>query len=335
MRVRGIAAALFAVVPLFAQSGGVVGSGSSQPAPVSVAPGQIVTFFVDGVPPVGPLRAKGGTPLPTELAGITATVRQGSDKPAPIVEVRPVSTCPDLVNIPEQNLCGTLTAVTVQIPYELRPFCPLCLTLFQSPAQLIVSANGKSAASIELNPLADQVHILKSCDVSLQQFGSPQPLNTTGLPCPPMVTHADGTLVSASSPAQIGEALTAWAFGLGQTDPPANTGQVAATAARALEQFYLDFNYSVNALPTKPFTGRPDVKPPKPDYAGLAPGTVGLYQINFTVPDQPTGGTPRCPLPGTGAPGADVVQSNLTVSIGGQFSFDGAGICVGTRIPVD
>jgi hypothetical protein len=27
-------------------------------------------------------------------------------------------------------------------------------------------------------------------------------------------------------------------------------------------------------------------------------------------------------------PGSNVVQSNLTVSIGGTFSFDGAGICV-------
>jgi len=29
------------------------------------------------------------------------------------------------------------------------------------------------------------------------------------------------------------------------------------------------------------------------------------------------------------------VLSNLTVSFGGGFSFDGAGICVATQIPVD
>lgn len=158
--------------------------------------------------------------------------------------------------------------------------------------------------------------------------------NYTGLPCAPLVTHADGSLVSAISPANAGEALTAWVFGLGSTTPAAATGQIAR-AAPAAEQFYLDFNYSINALATKPFTGDPDRVPLKPAYAGLAPGYVGLYQVNFTVPEGPANGIGRCATPGSYAPGTNVIQSNLTVSIGGQFSFDGAGICVATQIPVD
>jgi uncharacterized protein (TIGR03437 family) len=75
------------------------------------------------------------------------------------------------------------------------------------------------------------------------------------------------------------------------------------------------------------------VKPPRPLFAGLAPGYPGLYLINFVVPPEPLNGTPRCAE--TFVPGANVPQSNLTVSIGGGFSFDGAGICVATRIPVD
>jgi uncharacterized protein (TIGR03437 family) len=241
--------------------------------------------------------------------------------------VRQISLCPNGIII-AINACGSLLAITVQIPYELVPICPSCapppLSIFATPPELVMtSANGQAAAPIELNPVGDEVHVLTACDVALGT--PPQAPNLTGLPCAPLVTHSNGTLVSAGSPASAGETLTAWVFGLGQTNPAATTGQPASTAPAA-ETFNLNFNYSVNALPTKPFTGDPDRVPLVPVYAGLAPGYVGLYQVNFTIPPQPPNGTPQC---------ANAVQSNLTVSVGGQFSFDGAGICVATQIPVD
>jgi uncharacterized protein (TIGR03437 family) len=299
---------------------GIVRSGYTASAPVSVAPGQIATFYVAG------LRA---------LTGITATLQQQtSSTPAPVQSVSTVSLCPDDIGTPITG-CGTQTAVTVQIPYELVPRCPLCASpLFAAtPATLLISQNGTALGAIELNPLADEVHVLKACDMALGPPSPTQP-NLTGLPCAPLVTHADGGLVSASSPANVGEALTVWAFGLGQTTPAAITGQTAKMAPAA-ETFNLDFNYEVNALAEKPFTGSPDHIPLNPLFAGLAPGYVGLYQVNFIVPPQPPNGTPRCALPGTAGPGANLAQSNFTVSIGGQFSFDGAGICVATQIPVD
>lgn len=196
-------------------------------------------------------------------------------------------------------------------------------------------ANGQNSAPIELNALADQTHILTACDLFLLPSGVTPPLNFTGLGCVPLVTHTDGTMVSASKPANVGETMTAWAVGLGQTNPAASTGQ-PASAAPTVQTFSLDFNYAVNALATKPFTGRPVVKPPQPLFAGLAPGYPGLYQINFVVPPEPPNGTPRCALlPVAFGLGSSVPQSNLTVSFGGAFSFDGAGICVATRIPID
>ena len=333
---KGLISGLLFSVSLSAQTNAVVGAGYSPPAPVSVAPGQLLTFFVDGLSIPQPVRAPAGT-LPLTLGGVTATLRQTSNQPVPILDVRPLSGCPDLVGINVAGLpsCSALTAVTVQIPYELVPLCPLCLRPTLLPAQLFFTANGHDGAAIELNALADQVHVLTSCDVMLAPLGMPNPLNTTGLPCAPMVTHSDGTLVSASKPANVGEALTAWAVGLGPVNPPATTGQPAPTAAPTTQTYSLNFNYSVNALPLKPYTGRPNVKPPQALFAGLVGGFVGLYQVNFVVPPEPAGGTPRCSPPGTFAPGANVPQSNLTVSIGGGFSFDGAGICVATRIPID
>lgn len=319
MRIRVFFELLFFSSVAFSQS--LIMSGYTAPAPVSVAPGQVATFYV---------QSPGGG-VPTNIPAIT--LQQGSTNTVvPLQSLRTVSECPDSTTSTVQPTCASLLALTVQIPYELTTFCPLCASpVSATPSVLTVNQGGQPTATIELNPLADQVHVLTQCDVVL---GAPVQPNYSGLPCAPLVTHPDGTLVSASSPANFGENLTAWVFGLGQTNPAASTGQPAKMAPAA-ETFNLDFNYSVNALAAKPVQTSSDRIPIHPLYAGLAPGFVGLYQVNFTVPQGAPNGIAHCALTGSFAPGSNVVQSNLTVSIGGQFSFDGAAICVNTPIPVD
>jgi hypothetical protein len=108
--------------------------------------------------------------------------------------------------------------------------------------------------------------------------------------------------------------------------------QAAATATPTSETLALDFDFRPDALATLPFPqlfiisarpflfpqAAPDGQPPAPLFSGLVQGYVGLYQINFVVP-QPPLGVRAC---------SGAVQSNLTVSVGGLNSFDGAGICV-------
>jgi len=69
-----------------------------------------------------------------------------------------------------------------------------------------------------------------------------------------------------------------------------------------------------------------------PLFVGLTPGQVGLYQINVLLPSAfPAAVVPCTTLAvGTGNPAYPpaIVQSNLTIDIGGVTSFDGAAICI-------
>jgi len=118
------------------------------------------------------------------------------------------------------------------MPFEMVPICPLCVRV-EVAAVLAVTVNGVAGAFVSVEPFADQVHILTACDVIIP--GS-APASLNGGRCPQMVTHADGKLVNFSNPAHAGEQLVAYATGLGQTDPPQQTGKPAPTFGRMRSQ---------------------------------------------------------------------------------------------------
>ena len=138
---------------------------------------------------------------------------------------------------------------------------------------------------------------------------------------PPAVTHADGALVSTNAPAKPGEEVVMWAVGLGLTTPVVPTGWAAAQPAPVTQEtFQLNFDYRSNAPPYRPVCATPAAcLEAEPVFAGLSPGYAGLYQVNFIVPPPPAG-TPPCD--------GSTITSNLTVSLLGSDSFDGARICV-------
>lgn len=276
----------------FGQSPTISGLGYYYP-PVAVAPGQLITVFITG---------DGQGSISATVQGLTA----------PVLGAHPASACPS------GSICSNLTAITIQIPYELQPACaftnPACSLV--APTPLIVAVNGVAGAPIELAPQDDRVHILTTCDTVVPGASGTAP---NGLPCAPLVMHADGSMVTQGSPAQGGEEVVAYAVGLGLTTPAVKTGQAATAATPTNDTFYLDFNFRPNSLATKPILPAgfgPTI--PIPLYTGLVPGYAGLYQINLIVPPAPVG-TQAC---------SGNVLSNLTVSVGGLVSFDGAGICV-------
>jgi len=82
--------------------------------------------------------------------------------------------------------------------------------------------------------------------------------------------HTDFTLVSSSSPAHPGEALIMYLAGMGPTTSPVASGAAAPSNPAA----------SAKVQPTVQVGGQNA----QILYAGLTPGGVGLYQIDFVVP---------------------------------------------------
>ena len=85
------------------------------------------------------------------------------------------------------------------------------------------------------------------------------------------ITHANGTVVSASSPASRGETVVIYLTGLGAVTPPVADGAGATGLSRS---------NSVQAI----YFGATSADPASISFQGLTPGYPGLYQINVTIP---------------------------------------------------
>jgi uncharacterized protein (TIGR03437 family) len=104
--------------------------------------------------------------------------------------------------------------------------------------------------------------------------------------------HPDLSLVSATNPAAPGEFLVIYLAGLGKTDNPVVSGEAtrASPLARPLDTPVLRLGGQRAGI----------------FFAGLTPGLVGLYQINFQVPENTPSGTHQLVVEQSG------VLSNLT-----------------------
>jgi uncharacterized protein (TIGR03437 family) len=313
---------------LFAQSSAVVVSGGYNAfSPVSVAPGQVITIQATGLGNVTQ-KVTATLPLPKKLAGISALLFQGDIAiAAPIMAVFPLKGCPDGV---AQLQCGSVTAITLQIPFELSPRIPGSLRP-DFLTYLQVSDDAGHSASISLDPQLDAIHVLHSLDTVVVQDMAQKPGSSGGV-----VTHGDGTAVDAAHPAKVGEQLVMYAVGVGATKPPVATGAPSPMPpATATGGFMLNFDFQPNAPPTPGMMliNKWFVAPPGPVFVGLTPNFVGLYQINFVVQSPPAGLLPCVPNLDFGANPYANVFSNLTVTLIGRTSFDGAQICVDANTP--
>ena len=260
----------------FAQSPATLGAiGYTAPGfPTSVAPGQVVTLFFYGVPTLsdGQLRSAqaASVPLPDSLAGLSVHVAQ-QPLSFPIFSVHQANDC---INEDATNPACLLTSIRVQVPNELL-----------QTTELILVVDGLTSRGFAIQPIADNAHVVTSCDVS----GDSK--YTTS--CSRLIFHADGSPVSEGSPAKRGETVIVYAFGLGLTSPRVPNGEAAPAGAvfqdrvgqpRVRARFLSSLSTTLSAFP-RGFSQEDADDPGSPiTFAGLTPGQVGLYQLNIPVP---------------------------------------------------
>jgi len=140
--------------------------------------------------------------------------------------------------------------IRAQIPLELAP---------NRQYQVLVSANGALTVPDTITLTAVQPGLQVSADDSRV-----------------IAQHSDSSPINTAAPASRGEGIVLYLVGMGQTDPPVSSGAAAdaGSLSRALEQ------------PTVTIDGAPA----EILFAGLTPGSVGLYQINVRVPSDARAG---------------------------------------------
>lgn len=149
---------------------------------------------------------------------------------------------------------GSYGQINFQVPFEAQ----------QGTALVRVEREGRAGNSVSMNINAREPRILPH----IGRYGA--------------ITFADGvTLPLPSSygpqyhPAKAGDGIVIYAIGLGATAPAVATGAVAPTAelawATGTTKVSLGVGLSYATVDTL--------------YAGLSPGYVGLYQVNFIVPE--------------------------------------------------
>jgi len=91
-----------------------------------------------------------------------------------------------------------------------------------------------------------------------------------------IATHADNSLITPDSPAHADEIIVVYATGLGKTSPNPAAGAIPQYAAQIAA--LADLKVSVGGAVLSPGLIK---------YAGLTPGSAGLYQVNLALPDNP------------------------------------------------
>lgn len=210
------------------------------------APGEILTIFGDQLAPAGSLNQNSvPPPLATTLGNAQVLV---NGVPAPLFFTSPSQAAFQLPYEAPVGQVSTVQVVLNNTPGNLRPVnvvaaAPIALIW---PAFVIEGGYG----------------IVINTDYSLVL---PSPVSG-------FATH----------PANIGDTITIFCEGLGQTSPPAVTG--AAASSTALEEVA-----NVTVTFGGGFSGNPVTA--QAGFAGLTPTQVGLYQVDVTIPP----GTPTGP----------------------------------------
>ncbi|MBK5292504.1 MAG: hypothetical protein JJE04_12615 [Acidobacteriia bacterium] len=138
--------------------------------------------------------------------------------------------------------------INVQMPFDLEA----------GTASIQVNNNGRTSNTVAVAVAATSPAVFSA---SQKGFGGA------------LASHADSSLVTRENPARPGETIVLFMSGLGRVEPAVTAGQ--AGGATPLSRV-------TGSAPKVLFDGRPG----EVLFAGLAPGLVGVYQVNVIVPQE-------------------------------------------------
>jgi uncharacterized protein (TIGR03437 family) len=239
----------------------------------TIAPGELVAVRGEQFTLGAPVSAQ-SLPLGTSLGGATVYVN-GNAAPTYYVASSHV-----------ENQGGQ---ITFQVPYgtpagqatirvdrsdsgTVQTGNTISVQVASSAPRLLEFALNSSGASITATAVTSTDNIVTENPVGTEYAIATFPDGVTF----PVPTTAGLT----SRPATAGDTLVFYGLGFGQTSPPATEG-VAISGTTTIANCVMVFETVV--LP-----GAPNITS-TPAYCGLTPGSVGLYQVNVTVPS----GTPK------------------------------------------
>lgn len=201
----------------------------------------------------------GGTLAPNAIATIYGTNLSWTTH---IVNVADLSdgTLPTSVDGVSVYVQGILSSLLYVSPGQINFIIPYELTL--PTVTVVVARQGLAGPYASNGAPAVQVHLATTAPGFFQWNGNFA-----------IAEHANGSLITADSPAQANEVIVLYAAGLGRTSPDLSSGAIPSTPLTIL--YSSQMQILLNAVPC-----------PQTNiyYAGVAPGFAGLYQINVRLP---------------------------------------------------
>jgi uncharacterized protein (TIGR03437 family) len=200
-----------------------------------LAPGQIVVLYGTGLGPSQLVAATVGSDglYHTQLAGTTVSF---NGTPAPMIYT-------------------SSTQVAAIVPYAITPICGVPT----SEVTVTVTYQGQSSATIEVF-------------TTLNSFSAPGlfTLDSTGQGQAAAINQDNVTVNTAATPAKVGDVISLFATGEGQTTPAGVDGKLAASPYPKPNS---SVSVTIGGVPAQVL------------YAGGAPGEVaGLMQVNVQIP---------------------------------------------------
>jgi uncharacterized protein (TIGR03437 family) len=154
--------------------------------------------------------------------------------------------------IPAPIFAAAPNQANIQVPWELQGLSSASLSAVGTNGSLVT-------AQVPLSTFAPAIF-------TVNQQGTGQGL---------VINAATGTVADTSNPASRGAFITIYGIGLGPVNSPPATGAAASDAS------------SPTTSPVSVLLNGTNVPA---SFAGLAPGLVGVYQVNAQIPDNaPTG----------------------------------------------